>query len=318
MSFQLINTHYIYQDRKAGMDSDKILFIIKDKNGKKILKTIEKPTLQYYVTKPEYWESQEKLNFISKEKVYPVKCFYKDVYKSIIQTLDDPGLKRYYDSIFNSDDKYNIGQKLRRIHLDNRVHGSDVNIQDYYISEFLKKYPSEENQYPLTKVVYDIENDVSNINGFPDPEEALAPVNIATLTDMHNLKTYTLCLKYDHDSYVETMSNVNGLIEELKEKYKEPLNGRDMEFVIEEYESELDLIKRYYEIINEEIRPDFVLAWNGHGFDNPTMMNRLVKLGVDPKDVIVPKDFKYKKIRYHKDLRNQDPADGQMVGFKFL
>ncbi|WCS68259.1 hypothetical protein Goe21_01490 [Bacillus phage vB_BsuM-Goe21] len=304
---QMINTHYFYPDRKSKDGFDKVLFIVKDENGNKRCETIEKPVIEYYITKPQYWDGKLR-NYIEKDKVLPIKCYAKDLYKSIITTLNDQNLTNYFWDTIKSGG-YGIGKKLNRIHLDYRLHGSDVNIQDYYISQFLKKHPADKNNFGLTKVVYDIEVDIEKIVGFPEPEEAEAPVNIMTLIDMDNLNCYTLCLKYNHDTYVETMSNLDSIKSELEERYKKILKGRKMNFIIEEWESEIHMIKRFYDLINIEIKPDFVLAWNGHGFDNPYLMNRIMRLGHNPEDIMCPKEFKYKRVSYRKDTFNQDPSD---------
>lgn len=301
---QLINTHYFFKQRNE--EFDKVMFIVKNEDGTKECKMIEKPVIQYYITKPEYWDGKA-VNYIDKDKVVPIKCYYKDLYKSITQTLNDQMLKNYFTECIQSG--HQIGQKLQRIHLDYRLHSSDINIQDYYIRQFLKKHPVSKNSFGLTKLVYDIEVDTSFVQGFPHPEDAEAPVNIITAVDMNNLKCYTLCLQYDHESYVDTMNRIEECKEELQEKYKKLLKGREMEFIVEEYDDELTLIKRFYDLINVVIKPDFVLAWNGHGFDNPYLMNRIARLGAVPEDIMCPKEFRYKNVRYKKDFRNQDPAD---------
>jgi DNA polymerase elongation subunit (family B) len=323
MGSQLINTFYVYQNRREGMEFDKIMMITKDKDGNKSCNIVEKPVIEYYITKPQHWyeydENNQILtdnngqpikrlrNYIEKEKVVPVRCYYKDIYKSIVNTLNDQTLKNYFSESLQAGT--NIGQRLRRIHLDYRLHGSDVNIQDYYIGKYLQKNPYAENNYELTKVVYDIEVDIEHIQGFPNPEEAEAPINIATLVDMNNLKCYTLCLEYDFDSYKRAMERIDEIKATIHEKYKEILKGKEMEFIIEEYSDEVDLIKRFFHLINVEIKPDFVLAWNGHGFDNPYIMNRVIRLGFTPEEIMCPKEFRYKRVSYRKDFRNQDPAD---------
>jgi DNA polymerase elongation subunit (family B) len=303
---QLINTQYFYQDRKNGMDSDKVTFIIKQEDGTKELKIIEKPVIEYYITHPQYWDNQKRY-YIDKEKVVPVKCYYKDLYKSITDTLNDEYLKNYWLESIQSG--YNIGRRLQRIHYDYRLHGSDVNIQDYYIAQFLEKHPYEKNSFGLSKVVFDIEVDIENITGFPDPEEAEAPVNIITLVDMDGMRCYTLCLQYEHESYLDFINRREENIKKLEKRYEEVLKGRKMEFIIEEWSDELDMIKRFYDLINVDIKPDFVLAWNGNGFDNPYLMNRIYRLGETPENVMCPKDFPYKSVRYRRDTFNQDPAD---------
>jgi len=310
--YQLINTEYFFKQR--GMNSDKVLFILKDKDGNKIMKTVEKPIMKYYITKPQYWNN-EQVNLIPKDKVVPVKCYYKDIYKSIIQTLNDDKLKNYFHEVIQShQDVYN---RLRSIHLDYRLHKSDFNIQDYYIREFLNKYPYLDNDFGLSKCFFDIEVDSSGIKGFPQPEEARCPINVITLCNMNgkngNFDVYSFCLKYDTDNYKETMKNGKKFIKEIKEKYnselyKKLLDGHELKFHIYQYQKEENLIAGFFKKLLE-IKPDFLEGWNSNGFDYPYIYNRVINLGYNPEDIMCPPEFKYKKVSYRKDIKHQDPAN---------
>jgi DNA polymerase elongation subunit (family B) len=301
---QLINTQYFYKNRDN--DFDKVMFITKEEDGTKKCNIIEKPTIEYYVTKPEFWDGKQR-NYIEEDKVIPIKCYNKDLYKSIIGTLNDRNLQNYFYECIQSGSQ--IGQKLGRIHLDYRIHGSDINIQDYYISQYLKKHPYQDNSFKLTKCVFDIEVDGSQVTGFPNPEDAEAAVNIITLIDMNKLDCYTFCLKYDTETYKKAMAKLDQIKIDLHAKYGEKLKGRKLNYIVKEFDDELDLLKAFYNTINEDIKPDFVLAWNGHGFDNPYLMNRIIRLGGNIEQIMCPKEMKYKKVSYRKDFRNQDPAD---------
>ena len=68
------------------------------------------------------------------------------------------------------------------------------------------------------------------------------------------------------------------------------------EFIIKEYDREIDLIKAFYDQVNEN-KNDFISGWNSV-FDNLTLKNRIKKHGIDPKDIICPPEMKYKFV-YH-------------------
>jgi len=303
---QLINTFYVPADRENNLP-DNILLVLKDpKTQEKQIVIKPKPTLDFHITKDP--NDTRYHNFIKAEDTIPVRVYYNDLYKSIVRVLNDEKVLQEYKNILAS--KTQIGQKLREMHLHPRLHGSDMNIQDHYMSRYIAKYPQDEylKQNPLHKMVYDIEVDLENISGFPDPSKAEAPINIITAVDMLNLKCYTYCLKYEHETYVNTFNEMDRIKKELDEKYEEVLKGRKMEFIVEEYEDELDMIKAYFSMIHE-VKPDFISAWNANGFDNPYLMNRCVQLGEEPENIMCPPEAPIKKVKYYYDARNSDPAD---------
>lgn len=313
MGKQLINTFYFPKSKARDMDDAIVMLITKDANGKKDFSCII-PELTYYVTKPEYWPNEDDPvnikypKFIEEEKVIPITTKYSNLFKSITDVLNDENLSKYYmDALKSGSD---IIYKLNRLHLDSRLHNTDVNIQDYYVDQFLQKFNYNDNLYPITKFVYDIEVDSSNIIGFPDPIEAECPINIITGIDMYNKKCYIYCLKYDNDTYRKTMSDIPKLIEKIKEKNNKILKY-DLKYEIRQFKNEINLITKFFEIINEIVRPDFAGGWNSNGFDNPYILNRIAKLGYDPNDILCPQEMPYKYITHIKDNgpKSGDPAE---------
>ena len=61
--------------------------------------------------------------------------------------------------------------------------------------------------------------------------------------------------------------------------------------------------RSYINYINN-LKPDFVLAWN-MAFDIPYIIQRIVNLGYNPKDIMCHPDFKYKEVSYMIDERNK-------------
>ena len=69
------------------------------------------------------------------------------------------------------------------------------------------------------------------------------------------------------------------------------------------YDDELVMLNDLFGYINHE-QPDFVLAWN-MAFDIPFIIDRIKRLGVDPKEIICPQNIpaKYKRCSYNIDQR---------------
>lgn len=306
---QLISSEYFYAKR-GGRDKrdDKLVLILKDSKGQKVRKVVNGTKITYYISKEEYWDerlSQEipTEKYIPKDQVYPVKTKYSELYSSIIDELDDKSLTSYYRSVLSSGE--NINMKLRKIHLDNRLHGTDVNIEDYYIGKWLKKHPSEDNYYGLTKVFFDIEVDSSMIKGFPEPEEAICPVNAISLVDPNRKVINEYLLAYpDNESYRKFIKKKKKFKERIKEKY-----GNEFEVKIFIFDEEIELIAKFFDYINKW-KPDFASAWN-MDFDIPYLVTRCGTLGYEATEICcpeeIPNDEKVCTFRIDKD--STDPAE---------
>lgn len=279
-------------------------------DGTKGFKLIEEPKMTYYVTKPEC-DDMAIHNRMPIDDVFPVTCKYNALLASMDKSIGDPEFSKKMKDAFKSGYVY---QALKDLHLDRRFHGTDMDIADFYIDTFLRNYPQDEpelkNNFGITKCFFDIEVDSSNIIGFPDPSEAKCPVNVVSLFDMNNANMYVFCRKYEHDGYIDVFNDIAKYIEEIKDRYKyiEEKIGKEINFIINEYDDELELIKSFFDVVNEEIRPDFLCAWN-ISFDFLTLYNRILRLGGDPNEIISANDFPYKYASYYLDIKNYDPSE---------
>lgn len=307
---QLINTIYLNK-KNANSNYSKIILITKDEKGNKNFDVIEKPQFTFAITKEEYWDGKVR-NYIEKEKVKYVKCYYDYMVDAMDKNLNDSNFSNMVQSAKNSG--YDSWNKIKDLHLDYRFHLSDKNIQDFYIDNFLKSYPQDDetvnNFFGLTKAFFDIEVDSSEIEGFPDPEKAEAPINTIGLFDEQTYTLHSFNLMYEHDGYFEVMDNKDKFIEELREKYRwiEEKLGIEIKYEIYEFNSEIELIQEFFNLINYEIKPDFLSAWNV-SYDFCTIHNRILKLGYDPAEIMCPEEFPYKYVSYKLDERNQDPSE---------
>ena len=302
---QFVKTYYI-KDKDSEDKMDKVFIVYKDENGKKNHAVIEKPKLTFYTTKKEYWDGQA-VNYISKDKVDKHSCVYKYRYKEILNALNDPSLTMKVNALMSSGVGEDYRTALKLIDVDGRLHSSDINIEDQYIYHHLKKAPYEDNFVSIHKAFFDIEVDSTEITGFPEPEEAEAPVNMITYVDGLHKVCKSYILEYDTDTYRESMSDLDSFKGWLDEKYnKEKELG--FKFEIEVCKSELELLTKFLFDVNEVYQPDFLCAWN-MDFDFVTIYNRLIKLGQDPHKLFSGNSVEYKNAYYSLDKRATDPSD---------
>ena len=304
---QLISTEYFYGDRKKKKD-DCLVMILKKQNGEKVRKAIHGTKVKYYISKEEYWDErfEEEIpreKYIPIDKVRPVVTKYSDLISSIVNELDDPEIDSYYRAVFGSGE--DIGRKLRKIHLDNRLHGTDINIEDYYTNKYLKKHPFEENDFGLSKLFFDIEVDSSMIKGFPEQEVASCPVNAISMVDADRKIINEYLLSYnDEKSYKKWRKNVKEFIKKTEKKY-----NNEFKINIYIFDDEIELIASFFECINET-KPDFASAWN-MDFDIPYLINRCRVLGYEPEEICCPEDIprSEKRCTYRLDRGKSDVAE---------
>ena len=285
---QLISTEYFYKSKAKNRNKDKLVMVFKKEDGTKIRKIVTAPKIKFYVSKDEYWDEllSEEIpteKYIPRNQVVPIECEYSQLYKKIVEYFDEPDMKKFYNDVMNSGER--ISSKLSKLNLDHRLHGTDINIEDYYINKYLKKNPFEENDYGLTKVFFDIEVDSSGIKGFPDPELAKCPVNATSLVDSSNKVINEYILSYDGmDSYEKFKKRIKKFTKRITEKY-----NNEYKVNIYIFDEEIELIQAIFDYINE-VKPDFASAWN-MDFDFTYLLNRIKVLGYEPEEICCPDDI---------------------------
>lgn len=306
---ELVKTMKITR-KAANSNHEKILMITKDDEGNKHHNFIEKPQRSFHILKPDYWDGELRVS-ASKDMLDEYTTFDKDKVKSIVKALDDPKVTQHYNAVMSDDYSSTRYRALQKIEKDYRVFRSDSNIEDEYIAKYSKRH--EEDQIaktPITKGFWDIEVDGSKVSGFPQPEQALAPINIITYLDDHTSVSYTFALKYDTDTYRDAMADNGKKVKDaLAIKYK----GRNLKFEIFEYNDEISLIADYFRVVNNITRPDFMSAWNA-SFDFQTTYNRILRNNYEPEQIMCPEDFKYKSVFMKLD-KNANGPDTQSDTF---
>ena len=300
----LMNCSYTWpKASKTGRWDDGYMTIVAKDNitGKKIMEEIPNPDYEFYFAKDNITIEHNEF-FIEKDKVDMYKVPYKNLEKTIAELTGN--VEFYYDNMKNGQKRAN-----KILHTHPRVFWSDTHIEDHYRFRFNKMYTNEPSQ--ISKGYFDIEADTINMAGdFPEPGEC--PINAITLIDENSGKVYTLLLRNRINPLVkefEEEAKNKALYDELKsfifnhvgenKFYSYGLDKLDFQFLFYDEADEIKLIQDLFILINT-IQPDFVLAWN-MAFDIPYIIQRIINLGFDPRDIMCHPDFKIKNASYFID-----------------
>lgn len=306
----LLNTiyHYPYKD-KGQWQPGAIDLIIKDNvSGEKFLETIVNPSYEYYLLLDNKVIPDYTLEYAMKEDCKCVIVPYQQLQKDIAERLGV--LNQFYDNLRNG----NRDANKRLCNYNPRVLMSDMDIEDNIRFQFAHTYA---NPYMKpTKSYLDIEADTINCKGdFVELGEC--PINAVSFIDDQSLIIHSFLLRNDKNPLIakfESESKSPALHRRLKsflidavggpnqaEKYR--VNKMEVEFHFYDEADELTMLKHLFNYINN-IKPDFVLAWN-MAFDVPYIIQRIINLGENPKNVMCHPDFRYKEVKYMIDERNQ-------------
>lgn len=320
----LMNTTYIKPTKQEnGRYSDPIINILYKDNitGKKFLKEITNPTYQFYMANEDTYVDINEFA-IPIDQVHKVEVPFKDLEKEIAKLT---GNEEFYYNNIKSGNRYD--NKI--LHTHPRIYASDTDLQDYYRARFAELYTN--NICPITKAFLDIEVKEYKVHynkltgqkefrktiagKFPEPGEA--PINAVTYVSDSTKEIYTFLLRdLDNPSMVEFEKNLgpdtfNEFFELLKttvggrrkmKKYK--LDQFKLKFIFYDEDKEIDLIADLFKLINLQ-EPDFLLVWN-MAFDIPYFIERIKKLGYDPKSIMCTSDVENKSCEYFIDERNKN------------
>lgn len=266
---QFINSFYIRNtvDKDTGVRlKDSLYLVYKNKDtGEKKYKRIDEPKMTIHVLREEY-EKDYYQSFVPLDWCEPVKVTYSKREEQMAKMLANMGVDMEHPvdgSLISADEWWktitakNSGfyRRTKQVHQTNVFYSSDLDIEDYYRGVFADQYGSDITG--LTKGFYDIEVDTVAVgyNGFPNEEEAPAPINAVTYVDDESNVVYTYLLRNDNNPLIqEVEDNLDDFIEELKDSFKD---YGDYEYKIKFYTREIDLIKAFFNTVNK-IQPDFM------------------------------------------------------------
>lgn len=307
----ILNTNYDrghkQDDGKWSNDMLTVLFKDLDTNKKHIAQ-IENPEYTFYTTKDDVYVD-DNLFFIEKEKVNPVTVPYKDVVKTIAGLYGEEGLQEYYNNIKSGNRRAN-----NDFHTLPNIFNSDMDIQDHFRFQFSLNYTNDPSYVP-TKAYSDIETDTNYQQGdFPEMGEV--PINSISYIDQAHKKIICFCWidVENNPSAVEfeEYAKYNDVAAECKEfcenhigkKYAKKYKLLDFNYEFVFYHDEAQMLIDFYKVVNY-YEPDIMMYWNGAGFDNPYIVERLKVLGLDPSQVVSKSYVKEKMCKCYIDERNK-------------
>lgn len=270
--------------------------------GEKHIQEITNPDYEYYLLKPEQVKPYPQF-IVPEEDVVARRVPNKDLLKEIAR--DTGNLNFFYEN-----NRTGNRQENQKLHTHPAVLGSDRNIEDHYRFRFGETYTRT--PLPITKSFMDIEVDTECIDyKFPDTQEASCPINAVSIIFKDSKMIYSLLLRDES----------NPLIDEFEQEVKQGFVFKELnDFIIDAvggvekaemfgiadiqtsfmfYDEEIDLIVDLFKLVNME-KPDFLLTWN-MAFDMVYIINRILKLGYNPEEIICHPDFQYKHCEYRVD-----------------
>ena len=301
--------HYPRKDKYGKWQPGAIDLIIKDNNsGEKFLETVVDPMYEYYMLLDNVEVPNYNLEYAMKEDCKCVIVPYSQLQKDIAERLGK--LNQFYENCRNG----NRAANKTMCNYAPNILMSDMDIEDNIRFQFSHTY--ENNYTKPSKSYLDIEADVINCKGdFVELGEC--PINAVSFIDDQSLVIHSFLLRNDKNPLIakfeeETKSpmlhmrlkqflvNAVGGTEQAK-KYK--VDKMEVKFHFYDEKDEIVMLQHLFNYINN-LKPDFVLAWN-MAFDIPYIIQRIINLGYNPKDIMCHPDFKYKEVSYLIDERNQ-------------
>lgn len=274
---------------------DYIDIVYKDLDtNEKFVETIETPEMEFYFTKEQFQDYNYNKSFIELDKAEMHKARFKDLPFAIAR-LAGPDYQAYLKDCLQKGNR----SAIRNMHKHQNVFGSDYDMENWMRIQWVLHNHTDKPK-PITRQYCDIEVDSIDIEGFPTGGNC--PINAITLVDKEDMTSFTFLLRNDKNPQIkEFEEDIESFVEELHEAFDETYGTLDYRIYM--YDDELQMIKDLFKLVHT-LKRDFLMFWNGMGFDIPFIMDRLEVLGVDPKDVFCHKDFKVKELYFKKDTRN--------------
>ena len=313
----IMNTFYSFPKFEDGkkIEDDYIALVYKDnsKNVKKY-KIIKKPDYTYYKLKDGVVPTNYNLLFIERNKVDPVTVPFNDLLKSIaIQTGEEDFYKQ---NIFNHNKSAN-----NKLHNNTTIFNSDTNIQDHYRFKFANTYTNNINS--ISKGFFDIEVDAKWASDiFPKLGEC--PINCVSYLDEKTHTIHVFILRDDRNPQIQQFEDnikngtinhkfINNFIKDAvggpKQVWKYKLENMNFKFNFFDYE--IELIRMLFQTMHQ-CSPDFIEGWNSSAFDIPYIIQRVINLGYDPRDILCDQSWPIKEVKNFIDQEhiNEHPERG--------
>ena len=275
----------------------------------------EDATVDIWFLKEEYRTNKYQISQAEIDKCYPVYCKISQIPQAIAINIGGE-YKQYFDENSATMNRRELTDYMNKCPW---VFKADFVPDVYFRIRWLQKYGDQIDVSKVTFGFLDIEIDVLDKTVDPkDITDVSQPINAVSIILPHVKICAVLVLgprpkcklhpkfhmlldkqKVEFDWLVNNQEEFKRMIVEDDEDNKKYLEGYDIRLHIFDYHDEIKLIKTVYDYINK-YRPMFCLSWNAK-FDDNYLQNRITYLGYDPKDFIIPKEFKTEMLFYSED-----------------
>ncbi len=316
----LVDIQYVKANKSKG-HKDYLYIIWKEiSTGKKHLSIVEEPLMEIYFEKPEFRDHDYNLNYQHIENLDKVVVKYKDIIYAIANDMGDEGIRRL-NNYFTTGNY----RGLKEFFTYPYVFGADYDIRAWYRHQWLLSFDNDKTK-PITKGYADIEVDGLEAVGLPSP--VFNPIDLVTVIDTQTKESYTFaligvtCQEKDMSGMSERekekelerralyekrlkqqeywSTHIDELEKETSKMFGENYPGFHFNFYF--YKDERKMLVHLFQLINT-LKLDFIGFWN-ISFDIPYIIERLQVLGLDPAEVMCPKDFPVKECWFKKDEHN--------------
>lgn len=282
---------------------------------KRIELKYEEPIVDIWFLKSEERNNSYQLSQAEIDRCYPVYCKVSQIPAAIAKNIGGD-----WEEFYNRNkDMLKPNEMSKEMCKCPWVFKADFEPSVYFRLRWLKQFGEDCDVSKVTYSFLDIEVDVLDKNIDPkDINDVTQPVNAVTLILPHvNIcavlilgprpdyklapRFHTLLNKQQEEWnwLITNQEKFKQMIVEEDDDNRKYLTGYDIRIHTFDFSDEINLIKTVFDYINK-YRPMFCLSWNAK-FDDNYLMNRISYLGYDPRDIIIPKEFKTEKLYYNVD-----------------
>lgn len=291
---EVLPLNYLYFNERNFNVDDVLTIIYKDvASGETKVQNIIKPEIEVWIVKPEYREAVRfNRTWVKKEYLEPHKVRYRNRYRQIAKIL---GLQ---------DEDIDLAKTSPFVLF------SNLDIRNYYALQFIHEY-NVPDSFNLNIGLFDIENDIIDIDRFPQPGEC--PISLIAFIDVSNETVYQFILEPQNHSntinpatgdYYDYRDQVQHLKEHVKEYVQELHEMFDESYGVLDYhilflKSEEEMISKFFKLL-DVLNIDFAEAWNA-AYDMSNLTSRPDKILSDPIQLICSDKFLAKECLFVED-----------------
>ena len=291
---EVLPLNYLYFNERNFSADDVLTIVYKDvASGETKVQNIIKPEIEVWIVKPEYREAVRfNRTWVKKEYLEPHKVRYRNRYRQIAKIL---GLQ---------DEDIDLAKTSPFVLF------SNLDIRNYYALQFIHEY-NVPDSFNLNIGLFDIENDIIDIDHFPQPGEC--PISLIAFIDVSNETVYQFILEpqnhsntinpatgdyYDYRDQVQHLKeHVKEYIQELHEMFDESYGVLDYHILF--LKSEEEMISKFFKLL-DVLNIDFAEAWNA-AYDMSNLTSRPDKILSDPIQLICNDRFLAKECLFVED-----------------